>query len=66
MGYQTNSLVRRITREELHQLVWQKPMIRLKEIEEKRWTRFQEFSSNWDARAKLLNFITEIEARIAG
>lgn len=38
---------------------------RLREIEEKRWIRFQEFSSNWDARAKLLGFIAEIEARLA-
>jgi hypothetical protein len=37
---------------------------RLREIEEKRWVRFQEFSSNWDARARLLRFIAEIEARL--
>jgi hypothetical protein len=37
---------------------------RLREIEEKRWNRFREFSSNWDERAKLLRFLTEIEARL--
>ncbi|WP_244608117.1 hypothetical protein [Bradyrhizobium algeriense] len=37
---------------------------RLREIEEKRWSRFREFSSNWDERAKLLRFLTEIEARL--
>jgi hypothetical protein len=38
---------------------------RLREIEEKRWVRFQEFSLNWDARVRLLQFIAEIEGRIA-
>ena len=33
---------------------------RLKEIDDKRWNRFREFSSNWDERAKLLRFLTEI------
>jgi hypothetical protein len=38
---------------------------RLKEIDDKRWNRFREFSSGWDERAKLLRFLAEIEARIA-
>ncbi|MEH2509465.1 hypothetical protein V1291_000819 [Nitrobacteraceae bacterium AZCC 1564] len=38
---------------------------RLREIDEKRWSKFREFSSKWDERAKLLSFLAEIEARLA-
>jgi hypothetical protein len=37
---------------------------RLREFEEKRWVRFRELSSSWDERAKLLQFLAEIEARL--
>ena len=36
---------------------------RLKEIDDKRWRKFQEFSANWQERAQLLAFISEIEKR---
>lgn len=38
---------------------------RLREIDEKRWGRFREFSVIWDERKILLAFLAELEARLA-
>lgn len=38
---------------------------RLKEIDDKQWARFREYAANWDERAKLNTFLSELEARLA-
>jgi len=37
---------------------------RLKEIDDKRWKRFQAFASDWEERSKLMPFIAELETRL--
>jgi len=36
---------------------------RLRELEERRWSRFRKLFSDWEERARLLSFLTEIEER---
>jgi len=38
---------------------------RLKEIDDKRWSQFCTFATNWEERRRLLEFIAEAEARAA-
>ncbi|HLH48071.1 MAG TPA: hypothetical protein VKV96_01915 [Roseiarcus sp.] len=40
--------------------------LRLKELEERRWTRFREAAANWEERTALVIFIAELQHRLEG
>lgn len=59
----------RIEREEAHRRYQEEEARRyeakrLKEIDDKRWARFQQFASNWAERDRLLPFIAALEGRL--
>jgi len=37
---------------------------RLKEIDDRRWARFQQGAASWDERSRLLGFLAELERRL--